>query len=122
MVVNNSSDVCGSHDGAEPNPASSRYLQLEQCSELRGRQDKGTGRSRVQPERVRQSDIQVNPISVQGDRIVVSNYEVGSQKQDYESSVDVLSMGVESIFANGNPSPDDEDVCPTCLEGVVLCL
>ncbi|KAK4423668.1 hypothetical protein Salat_1949700 [Sesamum alatum] len=105
MVLNDSPEVSWSHDVAEANAASSRYLQ-EQCNESNQRQEK------------------VNSKSVQGDRIVVSNCEAGSQRQNcgLESSLDVLSLGVESIFANINPAPDDEDVCPTCFEGVILCL
>ncbi|KAL2233491.1 UNVERIFIED_CONTAM: hypothetical protein Sindi_1529100, partial [Sesamum indicum] len=123
MVLNDSPEVSESHDRAEPNAASSRYLE-EQCNESSERQEKGTCCLRVQPEPVRQRDNKVNSKSLQGDRIVVSNSEARSQRQNCgsESCLDDLSFGVESIFANINPSPDDEDVCPTCLEGVILCL
>ncbi|KAL0372526.1 UNVERIFIED_CONTAM: hypothetical protein Scaly_0934200 [Sesamum calycinum] len=123
MVLNYSSEVSESHDGPEPNAASSSYLE-EQCIESSERQGKGTSRSRVQPEPVGHRDNKVDSKSVQGDRIVVSNCDAGSQRQNCgsESSLDDLSLAVKSTFANINPSPDDEDECPTCLEGVILCL
>ncbi|KAI3452923.1 hypothetical protein Pfo_009586 [Paulownia fortunei] len=103
VVFNNSSDASVSHDGAVPNNASSRHLQ-EQFNEANGRQEKGTCRSQVQPEPVGQSHIQGNPKSIEGDKIVVSNSEVG------------LSSGMEGGIAYTFPLQDDEDVCPTCLE------
>ncbi|KAL0446982.1 UNVERIFIED_CONTAM: hypothetical protein Slati_1826100 [Sesamum latifolium] len=98
MVLNDSSEVSGSHDGAEPAAATSRYLE-EQCNESSERQEKGTSCSRVQPEPVRQRDNKVNSKSVQGDRIVVSICEAGSQRQNCgsESSLDDLSLGAESF-------------------------
>ena len=73
------------------------------------RHDKGSNHSRVEPEPAGDPEVQLTPRpSKVGDRLIYNQSE--SSVKDFSSSMQ-KGVGYDVTFS------EDEDACPTCLEG-----
>ncbi|KAL2546610.1 RING/U-box superfamily protein [Forsythia ovata] len=113
-VFDISSNSSPSHDRALLNSGNSGYLQVQQDTVMR-LEDKVISQSQVAPEPFRQTDVR-GKLKLLQHNIDESYNETASTKYQSESSLKVLSSRVESGIDYEFSSPDDEDVCPTCLE------
>lgn len=117
---NSLSDMYRSPPRPLPYDAETRYFRLQRDG-LVSRREKGTSHSQEEsnPLRMSDSDADSEPL-VAADKWNESKLEEGSKEYDSKSAVR-LSMGRMSGagFAHIYSSSEDEDVCPTCLEGIL---
>lgn len=117
---NSLSDMYRSPPRPLPYDADTRYFRLQRDG-LVSRREKGTSHSQEEsnPLRMSDSDADSEPL-VAASKWNESTCEEGSKEYDPKSAVR-LSMGRMSGtgFAHIYSSSEDEDVCPTCLEGIL---
>lgn len=106
LVTNNASASSGRRVGGVASTASSGE---------RGRDGSGT---QLQPQPVREKEVQVDTISLQGVKVVLYPNPVGSHVHRIKSYAKALTSDVGG-FGYMFPSSNYEDECPTCLEGAV---
>ncbi|CAA2997615.1 Hypothetical predicted protein [Olea europaea subsp. europaea] len=108
-------DNSQSHDRALPNSGNFRNLQVQQDVVMR-LEEKVTSQSQVVPEPIRPTDFHGKIKILLEHKIDESYGETASTNYQSESSLKVLSSRVESGIGYEFSSPDNEDVCPKCLE------
>lgn len=117
---NSLSDMYRSPPRPLPYDADTRYFRLQRDG-LVSRREKGTSHSHdvSNPLRMSDSDADSEPL-VAANKRNEPTCEEGSKEYDSKSPVR-LSMGRMSGtgFAHIYSSSEDEDVCPTCLEGML---
>ena len=117
VAVNNSSEASRAQNRPLPNSESPRHSQLQQDVPVR-RHEKSSGHSRVEPEPFGESNVQANLKSLGGGNKPIGSCREGKSKECLsDSSLTILSAKGESRFPYFYGSSEDEDVCPTCLEG-----
>lgn len=115
---NSLSDMYRSPPRPLPYDAESRYFRSQRDG-LVSRREKGSSHSNEETEPLR-SDVDVDPESLNsGDKWNGSSCEAGSKEYHSKSSLKlsstIYSTGVGLVY--GSSEPEDEDACPTCLEG-----
>ncbi len=115
---NSLSDMYRSPPRPLPYDADPRYFRL-QCDGLVSRREKGSSHLHEESERLRSdNDADSDSLSTT-DKWTASACEEGSKEQCARSSLKLSSaktFGIGYIYS----SIEDEDFCPTCLEGKVF--
>lgn len=100
-----------------PYDADPRYFRLQRDG-LISRREKGSSHSNEESEPLR-SDVDADSESLStGDKWNESSCEDGSKEQRSKSSIKLSSTKSTAGVATFYTSCEDEDVCPTCLEGI----
>lgn len=121
VVVHNTLTATNELSGRSlPSNANSRYSLVPQEIGIRT-QSKVSSHSRVEPEPLRNSSGEVMPKVLRIEKELADAYREKESKECCpESSMTFLSSQVERDKGYyGHSSSEDEDVCPTCLEGNV---
>lgn len=123
VVTNNSScNTISSQGRVLSNNAAPRQPQVQQEVAFR-RQDKSTSQSRVEPEPVGDADVEITQRLLQAaDKLIKLDCEGGCKEYCPESPEKENSSKMKTGFLYAVSSSEDEDVCPTCLEGSLCCL
>lgn len=101
-----------------PYDADPRYVRLQRDG-LVSRREKGSSHSQEETEPLR-SDTNVDLVPLNtGDKWNQSTCEEGSKEYQTKSSFKLSATKATTGFAPIYSSSDDEDVCPTCLEGEI---
>lgn len=101
-----------------PYDADPRYVRLQRDG-LVSRREKGSSHSQEETEPLR-SDTNVDSVPLNtGDKWNQSTCEEGSKEYQTKSSFKLSATKATTGFAPIYSSSDDEDVCPTCLEGEI---
>ncbi|MCD7445926.1 hypothetical protein HAX54_024626 [Datura stramonium] len=115
VAINSSCNTIRSQDRGLPNSAAPRQPQMQQDVASRG-QDKGTSHPQVEPEPDIDADVVTQKL-LREDKLLKSDCDGGSKECSPESrKEDYSSMMVTGVQYEVSSS-EDEDVCPTCLEG-----
>ncbi|CAA2959036.1 E3 ubiquitin- ligase At3g02290-like [Olea europaea subsp. europaea] len=100
-----------------PYDADPRYLHLQRDGMISGR-EKGSSQSREETEPLRRSEIDEDSESLSStNKLKEFTCEVGPKECDLKSKRRISITKTTRGFAHINTSSEDEDVCPTCLEG-----
>lgn len=101
-----------------PYDADPRYYRLQRDG-LISRREKGSSHSHDESEPLR-SNVDPDSESLStGDKWNESSCEDGSKEQRSKSSIKFSSAKSVAGVCNFYTSSEDEDVCPTCLEGIL---
>lgn len=118
-LENTISDLYRSPPRPLPYDADPRCLRMQRDG-LISRREKGSGHSLEESEPLRRSEIDTDSESLSaGDKWNDSVCEEGSKEHRSKSSLKFLSAKMTSGTGNNYSSTEDEDVCPTCLEGTL---
>lgn len=114
VSINSSYNTSMSQDRGLPNTAAPRQSQMQQVVAFK-QQDKRTSHSRFEP--APDADVEIRGKLLGADTLLKSNYDRRSKECCPESpKKDNSSMMVTKVQYEVSSS-EDEDVCPTCLEG-----
>lgn len=115
---NSLSDVYRSPPRPLPYDADPRYVRLQRDG-LVSRREKGSSHLQEETEPLR-SDTDVNSVPLNtGDKWNQSTCEEGLKEYQTMSSFKLSATKATTGVAHIYSSSDDEDVCPTCLEGEI---
>lgn len=104
-----------------PYDADPRYFCLQHDG-LISRHEKGSSFSHEESEPLRgHTDTDHESLST-GGKWIESACEDGSKEYRYKSTLRLLSAKSVTGLGNVYTSSSEEDVCPTCLEGIILLL
>lgn len=116
---NSLSDMYRSPPRPLPYDADPRYFRLQRDG-LVSRREKGSSHSHEESEPLRSDNDADSESFSTGDKWNASACEEGSKEQRSRSSLKLSSakaaIGIGYVYS----SSEDEDVCPTCLEGKIL--
>jgi hypothetical protein len=110
------SDMYRSPPRPLPYDADPRYIRLQRDG-LVSRREKGTSHSHEEAEPLRSDTDADSECLSTGDKWNDSACEDGSKEYRSRSSMKLSSAKATTGFGNIYTSSEEEDVCPTCLEG-----
>lgn len=119
---NSLSDMYRSPPRPLPYDADPRYFRLQRDG-LVSRREKGSSHSHEETEPLRRGDIDDETDSLSTGNKWDASCEEGSKDYNSKSSLKLSTAKTTTGFAHiyySSSSSEDEDACPTCLEGIVL--